>query len=94
MSLPRPGFCVGELVGIDSVMRPDLNCPSTEVIGMTFHTKTIVNGTRYRGWVYRVAVNPKQWCEPALRKLPPDPEQSFKNLMSRIKDKDTADSIT
>ena len=32
MENSRPKFCVGELVEIVSVLRPDLNCTETEVL--------------------------------------------------------------
>ncbi len=88
MTRPRPKFCVGEVVAIDSVLRPDLNCRATEVLDCRYHDLVKVRNIPYTGWVYRVAANPKRWCEPALRKLPPVEENSFDRLMDRLKDRE------
>jgi len=93
MNKSRPKYCVGERVAIVSVLRPDYDCPSTEIIGIEYHEEIRVRDIIYTGWIYQVASNSRRWCEPALRKLPPDPENSFESLVGKLTEKDTEDAV-
>ena len=82
--MERPKFCVGELVGIESVMRPDLNCIETEILKSKYQDGTQYLGTNYTGFTYRVDANNQLWRETGLRKTPKRKDQSFKALMDRL----------
>ena len=83
--MEKPKFCVGELVELKSVRCPGLNCSITEILySEPFKGFTCKPKVFYSGWIYRLCANNDYWCETALRKLPPDPDQSFDSMMKRL----------
>lgn len=77
MSKPRPKFCVGEEVDIDSIMNPGTVYRREEITGIYWEELYLdkVFGA-YRGWRYYSASFPEgcgvAHLEPQLRKLPPE----------------------
>ena len=85
-ALQRPKFCVGELVAIRSQMRPDLNTDRTEVIARQWYFGWIGRDYEiYDGWVYSVSGDTYQWCECALRKLPPGSQPGWEEFVGGIR---------
>lgn len=90
----RPKFCVGEEVAIRGVSVSLYDTDKTEVTksryfneGETRDRSTGKDGPS--GWRYQTEHQPDKtgwWKEPSLVKLPPDQNNSFESMMTKLND--------